>query len=206
MPIRVKVCGITNTDDALGCVAAGVDALGFVFYPGSPRVVSPERARDIIRRLPPFVTTVGVFVDEDAEHMNGVADYCGLDILQLHGDEAPEVCRAARRRVVKAFRVGTRADFPYAAYPVSAYLLDTFVAGTPGGTGVSYDWSLARPAREFGRVILAGGLTPDNVADAIARAQPDGLDVGSGVERSPGHKEMEKVQRFVRIVRGVLSV
>ncbi|MCS6817451.1 MAG: phosphoribosylanthranilate isomerase [Blastocatellia bacterium] len=206
--VRVKICGITNVDDALVAVEAGADALGFIFYPKSPRFITPDRAQAIIEWLPPFVTPVGVFVNEyDLEKMAHVVSEVRLAVVQLHGDEPPAFCQqvAQRWRVIKAVRVGP--DFhPHevAAYPAQAILLDAACAGEYGGTGQRFEWTLARRARSFvSRVILAGGLSPENVAEAIRCARPYAVDVCTGVEAHPGKKDPEKVRAFIAAARAV---
>jgi phosphoribosylanthranilate isomerase len=207
---RVKICGITNLEDALLAAALGADALGFIFYPKSPRVVAPETARAIIKQLPPFVTTVGVFVDEEAAKVRDLAARVGLDWLQLHGKESPDYCRSLGRRIIKGFRIKDQSSLAdLAAYrdAAQALLLDTYKKGLPGGTGESFDWQLAREARPFGPIILSGGLTPGNVAQAIAIVQPQAVDVASGVEAAPGQKDPAKLRAFFEAVaRGQLSV
>jgi phosphoribosylanthranilate isomerase len=203
--VQVKICGITNVEDALAAVEAGADALGFVFYPPSPRYVTPERAREIIDKLPPFVTTVGLFVDVPVETVNAIAARCGLDRLQLHGHESPVFCAMAARPVIKAFRIKSADSLmPLPDYKVSAYLLDAYVEGAlPGGTGASFAWELAAQAKPYGPLILAGGLTPENVASAIRQVAPYGVDVSTGVERAPGRKDHGKVRTFIaRAKRG----
>ena len=204
--VRVKICGITNVEDAQVAVDAGADALGFVFYPPSPRCVTPERAGQIIRTLPPFVTTVGLFVDAPAEAINSIAKQCGLDRIQLHGRETPDFCKALTRGVIKAFRIKNAeslANLP--SYRVSAYLLDAYVEGAlPGGTGASFAWELVAQAKPHGPVILAGGLTPETVAEAILRVRPYGVDVSTGVERAPGLKDHRKVRAFVARAKAAL--
>jgi phosphoribosylanthranilate isomerase len=197
--VRVKICGITRLEDAQAAVDAGADALGFVFYPPSPRYVTPERAEQIIRTLPPFVMTVGLFVDAALENVNDLAARCGLDRIQLHGRETPEFCRRTTRPVIKAIRIrNAESLLQVPDYKVSAYLLDTYVEGAlPGGTGVSFPWALAAQVKPYGPVILAGGLTPENVEVAIAQIRPDGVDVSSGVERVPGIKDHQKVREFI---------
>ena len=202
--VKVKICGITNIEDALhaaGCVA---DALGFVFYDRSPRCLSPEAARGIIAELPPFVTAVGLFVNETPERIRQIADFCGLDVLQLHGDEVPADCDFAPRRVVKALRVKKAASLDgHAAYAVSALLLDAWVAGTYGGTGERFNWELAAAVARQRPVILAGGLRAENVAAAVHTVRPYGVDVSSGVEAAPGIKDPAKVEAFIRNAKRV---
>lgn len=197
--VRVKICGITNSDDALLAAELGADALGFIFYNKSPRYVTPGLARQIIRQLPPLVATVGVFVDEDAATVREVASLAGLDWIQLHGSESPEYCRSLGRRVIKGFRVQGEEIFSRLQEyqgAVQAFLLDTYKPGTPGGTGETFDWELARRASRYGPVILAGGLTPENVAEAIRLARPAAVDVASGVEAAPGKKDPERLRAF----------
>jgi phosphoribosylanthranilate isomerase len=203
--MRVKICGITNLEDALLAADLGAHALGFIFYPKSPRSVRPEVARDIINNLPPFVMTVGVFVDEEAEAVRAIAETAGLDWVQLHGKEPPDYCCELKRRVIKGFRVKDASSLsllPAYRESVQAFLLDTYKAGTAGGTGVTFDWELARKAGELGPIILAGGLTPANVAQAIHAAQPAGVDVASGVEAAPGKKDPGKLREFFEAVKG----
>lgn len=200
--VRIKICGITNLEDALTTVEAGADALGFVFFQGSPRNISPDAAAAIIRRLPPFVQTVGLFVNEEAETVNRIADHCGLDLVQLHGDETPEYCAAIRRRIIKAFRVKDASSLDAMAdYPVAACLLDAWSPAARGGTGTTFNWDIAAKVAANQAIILAGGLTPDNVAEAIASVKPYAVDVSSGVESAPGKKDAGLVARFIRSCR-----
>jgi phosphoribosylanthranilate isomerase len=202
---RVKVCGITNLEDALSALEAGAEMLGFNFYARSPRCLSPEAARRIVERLPAGVECVGVFVNEGApEEVARIARESGVGAVQLHGDETPEFCRALRGLMtIKALRVGP--DFTTeaaAAYPTDAVLLDAYVAGEWGGTGHTFDWSLARRTREaISKLFLAGGLRPENVAEAVAAVHPYAVDVCSGVETSPGRKSLPLLRRFVERVR-----
>ncbi|MBW2172862.1 MAG: phosphoribosylanthranilate isomerase [Deltaproteobacteria bacterium] len=201
--VWIKVCGTTNSEDALAAAELGADALGFVFAP-SPRQVSPEAAREIIKTLPPLVQTVGVFVDEDPEKVAYTADSCDLDLLQFHGKETVSYCEGFGRRVIKAVRVQNEDDLESCSEyigVVEAFLLDTYVAGQYGGTGVTFDWGLARAARRYGRIILAGGLNPDNVAAAIREADPYAVDASSGLEQKPGVKDHAKIARFIQEVR-----
>lgn len=199
---KVKICGITSEEDALMAVEAGADALGFVFFEKSPRFIGAEAAYKIIAKLPPFVQVVGLFVNADIEVVNSTADCCGLDLVQLHGEESPEFCRLVRRRVMKAFRVqGPESLTPLSEYHVAAYLLDAYSHKAYGGTGETFDWGCAIAAKHQGRIVLAGGLTPDNIADAVATVQPYGVDVSSGVESAPGKKDPEKVRRFIRLAK-----
>jgi phosphoribosylanthranilate isomerase len=205
--VKVKICGITSYDDASAAVEAGADALGFVFYDKSPRFINPVRAAGIISKLPPFIQTVGLFVNEDTEQVNWTADYCGLDIVQLHGDETPEDCLELKRRVIKAFRIQKIISIDplekYPDYQVSGYLLDAWSPDAYGGTGRTFNWELAQSAKQYGPVILAGGLTPENVAEAIRVVNPYGVDVSSGVESALGKKDAEKVREFIRAAKGL---
>jgi phosphoribosylanthranilate isomerase len=197
--VRIKICGITNLEDARLAADLGAHALGFIFYPKSPRSVRPDAAREIIDNLPPLIMTVGVFVDEEAAVVRGIAETAGLDWVQLHGKESPEYCRSLGRRVIKGFRIkdpSSLALLPDYRGSVQAFLLDTYKAGTAGGTGETFDWALARQAGELGFIVLAGGLTPANVAQAIHAAQPAAVDVASGVEAAPGKKDPEKLRAF----------
>jgi phosphoribosylanthranilate isomerase len=204
--IRVKFCGITNHQDASAAVALGADTLGFIFA-SSPRQVSPKRARTIISSLPPFVKTVGVFVNEDKDRIHDIMDFCGLDIIQLHGDEPPGFCQELMPRVIKAFRVKQASDLlPIRRYQgqVRAHLLDTYEKGTKGGTGKTFDWNLAASAGQFGMpVILSGGLKPENIRHAVSTVKPHAVDVNSGIELRPGKKDpalmkqlMDKINRM----------
>lgn len=200
--VKVKICGMTNLKDALNAVEEGADAVGFIFYKKSPRSVNMKTVREIVSKLPPFVDTVGVFVNETAEKINKTADYCNLDMIQLHGEESPAFCKKIRRRVIKAFRVKDIASLKKLSnYPVCGFLLDTFSEEVQGGTGKVFDWNLAHPARKYGPVILAGGLTPNNVRQAVQRVRPYGVDVCSGVESQPGQKDHHKVRAFLKSVK-----
>jgi phosphoribosylanthranilate isomerase len=197
--VKVKICGITNLEDALMAVEAGADALGFVFFRGSPRFISPEQAVAIIRNLPPFVQTVGLFVNEEEATVNRVADRCGLDLVQLHGEETPDYCDKISRRVIKAFRIKDAASLDgIENYRVAACLLDAWSPASHGGTGTTFNWDIAARVSSSQRIILAGGLTPDNVAEAVATVNPYAVDVSSGVESSPGIKDAALVSRFIR--------
>ena len=202
LQIKVKICGMTQLKDALFAVEQGVDAVGFIFYKKSPRAVTMKTVREIIKKLPPLVETVGVFVNESAERVNKMADYCGLDLVQLHGEESPAFCRKIHRRVIKAFRVkDIQSIKQLEKFPVSGFLLDTFSDDLHGGTGKTFDWNLALPAKKMGPVILAGGLTPRNILQAVRQVRPYGVDVCSGVEKSPGIKDLEKVRAFLKNIR-----
>lgn len=207
MALRIKICGITREEDARAAIDAGADALGFVFVPGTPRYIEPGRAAAITRGLPPFVSRVGLFVDADPEFIRAVVGKARLDTVQLHGDEAPEAGRGLLgiARVIQAFRVrGPETLQRLNAYRDSsdAWLLDAYVPGTSGGTGARFDWSLAVEACRLGHpVILAGGLKPENIAEAVRQVSPYAVDVSSGVEASPGLKDAQKIERLVRQAR-----
>ena len=190
--VKVKICGITNHEDASEAVRLGADAVGFIFAP-SPRQIVPELAREIISVLPPFVETVGVFVNEELSAIRGRVAYCGLDIVQLHGDETPEFCRELMPRSLKVFRIkDTSSLSQIGAYKglVKALLLDTYQEGLKGGTGKTFDWGLAIEAGKFGMpVILSGGLGPSNIETAISTVKPYAVDVGSTIEARPGKKD-----------------
>ena len=200
--VKVKICGMTNLNDVKVAVNGGVDAVGFIFYKKSPRSVTMQAVRKIVLELPPFVDSVGVFVNETAEQINKIADRCNLDRVQLHGNESPTFCKKIRRRVIKAIRVKDIQSLKKLSdYPVSSFLLDTFSEDQYGGTGKVFDWNLAYPAKRYGPIILAGGLTPNNVRQAIQRIQPYGVDVCSGVESQPGIKDHKKMQIFLKNVK-----
>jgi phosphoribosylanthranilate isomerase len=200
----IKVCGITNLEDALASVDAGAHALGFNFYRRSPRHIEPARAREIVERLPSDVLCVGVFVDEECEAVARVVEESGVGAAQLHGDESPAYCAAlGGLRLIKALRVGEGfAPERAAGYAAEAILLDSFSAAARGGTGRTFDWSLARRTRELvPKLYLAGGLTPENVAGAISAVEPYAVDVCSGVESRPGVKNHARVRDFFAAVR-----
>ena len=201
--VRVKICGITRVEDALAAAAAGADAIGLVFYAGSPRAVGVEQARAIIAALPPFVTTVGLFVDAGRDELAHILASVPLDLLQFHGDESAEQCEGFGRPYIKALRVRAGDDIVarVADYPsAQGILLDAYVEGVPGGTGEAFDWSLI-PQGLSKPLILAGGLRPDNVAAAVAQVRPYAVDVSGGVEASKGIKDAQKVGAFIRAAR-----
>jgi len=199
MAVRVKICGITRLQDLHSACKAGADALGFVFYEKSPRHVSVEAAADLVHALPPFVQSVGLFVDADPVFIESVLRVVPLDLLQFHGDEAPADCARYGRPYIKAVRVNRDTDLLKCAADFDAargLLLDAFVPGMPGGTGERFDWGLIPPDLPK-PVILSGGLTPDNVAEAVERIHPWAVDVSSGVEVSKGIKDAHKIARFI---------
>ena len=200
---RVKICGITRVEDGLACAQLGADAIGLVFYAPSPRHVSVAQARAIMAALPPFITTVGLFVDADPAEVSAVLTQLPLDLLQFHGDESPEYCQGFARPYLKAMRVKPGVDLvQYAAQYAQAkgLLLDAHVEGVAGGTGQSFDWNLI-PAHLPLPVVLSGGLHPDNVTQAIKRVQPAAVDVSSGVEATKGIKDAAKIAAFMQGVR-----
>ncbi len=205
--VRIKICGITNADDAACAVDAGADALGFIFYPKSPRYVSLETVTSIVKDLPPFVTPVGVFVNVPSERVSSTLRETGLQCAQLHGDESPETCAAVDGAVIRAVQVGKGFDAgsltPYARSGVSTFLLDAAKEGFYGGTGETFDWGAALAVKDEGRVVLSGGMDPENVIEGIRTVEPYAVDTGSGVEVEPGKKDHEKVRAFIRAVRGI---
>jgi phosphoribosylanthranilate isomerase len=200
--IKIKICGITNLDDALASADAGADALGFNFYRKSPRWIDPEKAAEIIAQLPPFIMPVGIFVNEREEKIREIQQLACLQAVQFHGDESPEFCQRFGARVIKAFQVKDKESLKNMAhYHVGAFLLDSYRDGVRGGTGETFDWHLAVVAKTFGKVILAGGLTPENVSEAVKLVQPYGVDVAGGVEKEKGIKDHAKIKKFITEVR-----
>ena len=200
--VRVKICGIRSLEEALTAVEAGADALGFNLWPRSPRFVSPEAARDIVAAISPFVTSVGVFVNEDAGRVRRLASDLGLAAVQLHGDEPPEYCSGLDTlKVIKAIRVGSEVEPALLkSYRVNAILLDTKIKGSYGGTGRTFDWSFAIEAMQYRPIILSGGLNENNIVDAIEQVRPAAIDVCSGVEAEPGRKDLDKLRSFMAAV------
>lgn len=203
MSIRIKICGITQYDDAKTAISLGVDALGFVFYPGSPRNIAPAAVREIISRLPAMVNKVGVFVDESYETIMRIASQSGIDTVQLHGNEPPELCGRLPYTTIKAFGVQSGFDpLILARYPAQSFLLDTWKAGFAGGTGEKFDWSIALSAVQVNpHIILAGGLGPSNILEALDFVRPYGVDLNSGVEIRPGLKNPYKMKDAVALIR-----
>jgi phosphoribosylanthranilate isomerase len=204
--VKVKICGITNVEDALAAIEMGADLIGFNFYPQSKRYVTPDQARAIIDKLPTFVDIAGIFVNAAGEHVRAVAKMCSLNWVQLHGDETPEYCEALRwisAKVIKAIRVKDVADIERANdYYTDAILLDAFHPEEYGGTGQKFDWNLVRRLQT--RVFLAGGITPENAVEAV-EVGVYGIDICSGIESSPGKKDHEKMQKLfdnIKHVRG----
>jgi phosphoribosylanthranilate isomerase len=203
MPVKVKICGITQYEDAKAAVSLGVDAIGFIFYPKSPRAIHPLDAKEIIKRLPPFVSKVGVFVDETAATIMKIVNATGIDTVQLHGKEPPSICDELGVTLIKAFPVGPDFDLlSFEKYKVSGYLLDTWNESMHGGSGKTFDWSIANKAMlKFGNVILAGGLGPSNIREALEAVHPYAVEFNSGVEIKPGIKNPHKMRDAVTIVK-----
>lgn len=201
MPVRVKICGITNIADAFAAIEAGADALGFVFYKASPRSITPEKASEIIRKIPPLLSTVGVFVNENPVKIKKIINLTRIDVVQLHGEEPPDMCELISNRIIKAFRVKSLESLdPLIHYKnkVSAFLLDTYTPDIFGGTGQIFNWDIAIDAKQFGQIILAGGLTPDNITSAVKRVRPYAVDVSSGIESEKGKKDHKKMKLFIQ--------
>ncbi len=200
---QAKICGITNIEDALVATQCGAVALGFIFYPPSPRYIKPEDAREIISVLPNEVIRVGVFVNEKADEIKRVMAYCALDMIQLHGDESPEYClQFTRSMVIKAIALKNNDDISCAlTYHVAALLVDTRHAGLYGGTGKTSNWDLASRLKNKKPFILSGGLNADNIAEALKTVAPAALDINSGVEVSPGKKDRRKLSQIFDIIR-----
>ncbi len=203
----IKICGITNIEDARKSIELGADALGFVFYEKSPRKITKEKAREIITSIQDpesSIQPVGLFVDELEEKVNEIASYCNFNILQFHGDETPDYCKKFPQKIIKAFRIRDKeslVDIP--KYEVDYYLLDAYSEELPGGTGRTFNWDLAKEAKEFGKpIILSGGLNPENIIEALKKVSPFGVDVSSGVEASPGKKDLTKLEEFIAKVKG----
>ena len=200
--VRVKICGVRTLEEAEAAVKAGADALGFNFWPESPRFITPEEARRIVAAIPALINCIGVFVNEDAGRVREIASFVGLNAVQLHGEETPRYClELAPIKTIKAFRVGDEFNPKTVhAYPVGAILLDAKVEGHYGGTGKRFSWEIAIQAKRFAHVILAGGLNVDNVAEAITFVRPFAIDVCSGVESAPGRKDLNKLKDFMEEV------
>jgi len=200
---KIKICGLTNLDDANAAINFGADALGFVFFKESPRYVSPEKAAAIITKLPVFTTTVGVFANENREEILKIVSQTGISVIQLHGEEPPEACLLTRK-VIKGIRVKSLESLePLKRYQglASAFLLDTYAPHALGGTGQVFNWDIALEAKNFGRIILAGGLTPENISEAVRMVRPYAVDVSSGVELEKGIKDHQKMKLFIERAR-----
>jgi phosphoribosylanthranilate isomerase len=200
--VKVKVCGIRTLEEAEAAIDAGADALGFNFWAPSPRYIAPQAANEIIRKLSPVASLVGVFVNEEPNRVRDIAEELRLTAIQLHGDESPEFCEGlSGTKIIKAIRVGQDFDLSVIEkYPVSMVLLDSDIKGSYGGTGQRFDWRIAIEAQRFARIILAGGLNIDNVWEAVTHVRPAAIDVCSGIEAEPGRKDLDKLQRFMSAV------
>lgn len=204
--IKIKICGITNLEDALFAAECGADALGFVQYEKSPRYIEKKRAKEIIEKLPPFIKTVGVFVNSDLNGIFKAVSDCGFDLVQLHGDEDLTFCKEVKKKakLIKAFRIRNRdsiEDISRFSSLVNTFLLDTHVNEKYGGTGTCFDWGIVHEIKKYGDVILAGGLTSENISIVLKDIKPYGVDVSSGVEISPGVKDKKKVKDFIKVIK-----
>ena len=204
--LKVKICGLTKGEDAIAACNLGADILGFNFVPGSSRYLNPYAAREMIRSLPPFISKVGIFANEDSEVINELVGFLGLDAVQLHGDEDERFCMGIKTPVIKALRVGCAEDLiGHSGYDVSAFLLDARVEGELGGTGRTFDWRIAVGFAKNNRIFVAGGLTPDNVGEAVRMLEPFGVDTASGVESEPGVKDHDLMEEFIRAARSAAA-
>jgi len=200
----VKICGITNIEDAQHAIQCGADAIGFVFFEESPRFISHRRAAEIVRSLPDHTSKIGVFVNADLKFVRDIVNHVNLSAVQLLGNDGPDDLVDFDTSVIKVFRVGKEYDVEVMKnYIVDAFLLDAMSEGAYGGTGKTFDWNIAIKAKEYGRIILSGGLTPDNVEDAVRFVRPYGVDVSSGVEAKPGKKDRGKVQDFISRAKSI---
>ena len=202
--VKIKICGITNLEDALASIKSGCSALGFVFYKKSPRYTTPHKAKNIINRLPKIIKKVGVFVNAKEKQIRQIAKLCRLDMLQFHGSESPEFCaRFKNYKIIKAFRIKDKFDLKnISKYKTFAYLFDTYVASKIGGTGKKFNWNLVRHIYGIRRpIFLSGGLNEKNVRKAIEVVRPDWVDASSSLEAAPGRKDHKKVKRFIAAVK-----
>ena len=203
----IKICGITNYEDAALAVDLGVDALGFIFVASSPRKIEPDNASEIIKKLPPFVKAVGVFVNEKTDKIMDIVKYCGLDNIQLHGDESPETCEVLMPRSIKVLRIkDDSTPEQYVTYrgKIRAFLLDTYSKKAAGGTGKTFNWDIAVKMKDLGvPIILAGGLNPSNIQEAIQKVNPYGLDIASGIEEKPGKKDHSLMKELFEKIRKI---
>lgn len=204
--VKVKICGLTSRRDVLHAVRFGADAVGFIFYKKSPRAVSEKTVKSFISLLPPFMSRVGVFANESVERVNRIVESCGLDYVQLHGDETASYCKKINCKVIKAVRItDVKMLRKLAPFRGHTFLVDASSEDKLGGTGELCDWNLARRVKKYGPVILAGGLKPVNVVNAILRVEPCAVDVCSGVEKTPGRKDSAKVEAFINAVKTGVS-
>ena len=199
---KIKICGITNIEDAILAIDLGADALGFMFYEESKRYIKPLEAHDIISQLPPFITAVGVFVNQELDEISDIKEKAGFDTIQLHGDESPDLCKKLRGKVIKAIRVGDTVNSEEVeSCPAQAILFDTYSTKGYGGTGESFNWEILKDLNASKKIILSGGLSPENVSQAIQIVKPYAVDVSSGVEEFYGKKSPEKLKKFIEAVR-----
>lgn len=204
--LKIKICGLTRQEDAIAASTLGADILGFNFVPGSKRYLNPYSAREIIKSLPPFISKVGIFANEDPEVINELTGFLGLDAVQLHGDEDDRYCVDIKAPVIKALRVGSSEDLlGQSSYHVSAFLLDAMVEGELGGTGKTFDWRVAVEFAQNNRIFVAGGLTPENVGEAVRILEPYGVDTASGVESEPGVKDHKLIEEFIKAARSAAA-
>jgi phosphoribosylanthranilate isomerase len=201
--VKVKICGITNISDATSAAECGVDALGFIFYPKSQRYIAPAKVKEMIQKLPPEIIRVGVFVNQEIHAVKEIVSFCGLHLIQLHGDESPEYCgQFPMSTLIKAVSCQTEEEIQELKnYPVAAILMDARDAGHYGGTGKKSDWRLAIKIKETHPLILAGGLNKENIREAIERVNPQAVDINSGVETLPGKKDPHKIREIMEIIR-----
>ena len=201
--VKIKICGITNLDDALFAHSLGVEALGFVFATSKRRITAVDASK-IIDKLPQSILKVGVFVNEEEKRIREILEFCYLDVLQFHGEEPPSYINRFREKTIKSFRIKDELSLKsIPEYKADAYLLDTYSPLAHGGTGKTFNWNVAIEAKKFGPIILSGGLNPNNVQEAIEKVRPCAVDVSSGVESSPGKKDKKKLEEFVKRVRGI---
>jgi len=202
MNTKIKICGMTNVSNALFAAELGADMIGFIFVPSSPRYVTPAQAAEIVCQLPENVTPVGVFANESETRIRSIMQRTGIRMLQLHGNESPEECARYSGDVIKAFHVKVGFDpSVLKQYPTSLFLLDTFSSQALGGTGKTFNWDIAVEAKKYGNIMLAGGLNPENISEAITRVHPYGVDINSGVESSPGKKDHAKLKALFEQIR-----
>ena len=200
--VKVKICGITNAEDALFAAECGADALGFVFYKKSPRYIPKKKVKEIVKKLPPFLLKVGLFVNASVDDVLKTADDCRFDLIQLHGDEDISYCKKIlkKREIIKAFRIKDEKSIEelqrFSPF-VHAFLLDAYVEGTYGGTGRSFNWNMVKKAKKFGYIVVAGGLNCDNISSVVKNIKPYGVDVSSGVEKRPGIKDKRLLAEFI---------
>ena len=202
--VKIKICGITNLEDALNSVKAGCNALGFVFYRKSPRYITPDEARQIIKHIPAHILKIGVFVNAEEKTIKRIARLCNLDMVQFHGNESPEFCKKFKGyKIIKAFRVKDKIELKnLLSYKTFAYLFDTFVKSKIGGTGKKFNWTRVRHLKDLRKpIFLSGGLNAKNVTEAIKQVRPDWLDVSTSVEIKPGKKDYNKVKEFIEVVK-----